>query len=247
MSNYYPESDQVVINNGEKTSSRLLSFAKVFLYMFFGLAITTAVSFGVGYIFLAAGWNGADPQVLANSYFGVMIGSAIAILVLTFVIQFVFLRGKHSILVPAVIYCVLMGVLLSSFTIILENNYWLLGMAFGITAGIFLLMSLIAVISRGNLSPLLMVGIGLLIGSGILTLVNIFIGSSMIVWIVSFAVFAAIMFITIFDIWNIKKICEHGAMSNNLALYCAFTLYVDFIYILIRVLYFLIIIFGSKR
>ena len=69
----------------------------------------------------------------------------------------------------------------------------------------------------------------------------------MIYWIVSFALFAAMMFITIFDIWNIKKICEKGEMSTNLELYCAFTLYVDFIYILIRVLYFLIIIFGNKR
>ena len=184
--------------------------------------------------------------MIANAYLGTMIASGIALLILTFVIQFVFLRGKHSILVPALIYCLLMGTLLSTFTILLENNYWLLGMAFGITAGIFLLMTLIAVISRGNMAPLLMVGIGLLIGSGILALVNWIIGSTMIMWIVTFAIFAAIMFITIFDIWNIKKICERGEMTNNLALYCAFTLYVDFIYILIRVLYFLILIFGRR-
>lgn len=230
-----------------KTGSGVLSFAKVFFYMFIGLAITTGVAFGVGYIFLGALWNGADSQVIANAYIGTMIASAIALLILTFVIQFVFLKGKHSILVPAILYCVLMGTLLSTFTILLENNYWLLGMAFGITSGIFLLMTLIAVISKGNMSPLLMVGIGLLIGSGVLALVNWFVGSSMIMWIVSFAIFAAIMFITIFDIWNIKKICERGAMTNNLALYCAFTLYVDFIYILIRILYFLILIFGRRN
>ena len=229
-----------------KSSSGIVSFAKVFFYMFIGLAITTGVAFGVGYIFLAAARSGADPQVISNAYFGVMIGSAIALLIMMFVIHFVTLRGKHSILVPALIYTVLMGVLLSSFTILLEGNYWLLGMAFGITAGIFLLMTLIAVLTKGNLSPLLMLGIGLFIGAGVLALVNFFVGSSMIMWIVSFAIFAAIMFITIFDIWNIKKICERGAMSNNLALYCAFNLYVDFVYILIRVLYFLIIIFGRR-
>ena len=230
-----------------KSSSGIVSFAKVFFYMFIGLAITTGVAFGVGYIFLAAIKNGADSTVISNAYFGTMIGSAIALFVMMLVIQFVTLRGKHSILVPAIIYTVLMGVLLSSFTILLEGNYWLLGMAFGITSGIFLLMTLIAVLTKGNLSPLLMVGMGLMIGAGILALINWLIGSSTIYWIVSFALFAAIMFITIFDIWNIKKICEKGAMSNNLALYCAFTLYVDFVYILIRVLYFLIIIFGSKR
>ena len=120
-------------------------------------------------------------------------------------------------------------------------------MAFGITAGIFLLMTLIAVLTKGNLHPLLMVGIGLMIGAGVLSLVNWLIGSDTIMWIVTFAMFAAIMFITMFDIWNIKKICERGAMNTNLALYCAFTLYVDFIYILIRVLIFLIIIFAKNR
>ena len=232
--------------DSKKASSGVLSFAKVFFYMFIGLAITTGVAFGVGYIFLAAARNGADPTMISNAYFGTMIASAISLFILMLVIQFVTLRGKHSILVPAILYTVLMGVLLSSFTILLEDNYWLLGMAFGITSGIFLLMSLIAVLSKGNLSPLLTLGMGLFIGALVLSLINWLIQSTMIMWIVSFAVFAAIMFITIFDIWNIKKICERGAMSNNLALYCAFTLYVDFIYLLIRVLYFLIIIFGRK-
>ena len=120
-------------------------------------------------------------------------------------------------------------------------------MAFGITSGIFLIMSLIALLTRGNLHPLWMMAMGLFIGAGILSLVNWLIGSNTIAWIVTFAIFAAMMLITMFDIWNIKRICERGAMSNNLALYCAFTLYVDFIYILIRIIYFLIIIFGRNR
>ena len=37
---------------------------------------------------------------------------------------------------------------------------------------------------------------------------------------------------------NMKRIAESGAATPNLALYCAFNLYVDFIYILIRVLSF---------
>lgn len=245
MSNYYPESDQVVINNGEKTSSGLLSFAKVFLYMFFGLAITTVVAFAMGATLFFSIQNGADANLVYNVGLGLTIGSAIALFILMLVIQFVFLRGKHSIAVPAIIYCVLMGVVLSWFTILVD--WRLLGMAFGITSGIFLLMTLIAFFTKGNLSPLLMVGMGLLIGSAVLGLINWIIGSTMIYWIVSFAIFAAIMFITLFDIWNIKKITEKGAMNTNLELYCAFTLYVDFIYILIRVLYFLIIIFGNKR
>ena len=243
MNNYYETPEQNVV--GVKSSSGLFSFAKVFLYMFIGLAITAAVSFGVGFIIYQSLVNGADPEMIGNVYLGLMIGSGISILVLTFVINFVLLRGKHSILVPAIIYVVLMGVLLSSFALFID--WKILGMAFGITSGIFLIMTLIATLTKGNLHPLLMIGIGLLIGSLVLSLVNWLIGSSTIMWIVTFAVFAAMMLITMFDIWNIKKITERGELSNNISLYCAFTLYVDFIYIFIRVVYFLLIIFGGKK
>lgn len=245
MSQYYPESDNVVINNGEKVSSGALSFAKVFLYMFIGLAITTVVAFTVGGINVAAINNGADENLVASVYLGLLIASAISLFILMLIIQFVSLRGKHSILVPAILYATVMGVLLSSFALFID--WRILGTAFGITSGVFLLMTLIAWVTKGNLSPLLTLGMGLFIGALILSLVNWLIGSEMIMWIVSFVIFAAIMFITMFDIWNIKKIAEKGAMSNNLALYCAFTLYVDFIYILIRVIYFLLIIFASKK
>ena len=240
MNQIYETPNQEVV--GSKRSSGALSFAKVFFYMFIGLAITTGVAFGVGALLV---YTCPDLDTFRNVYLGLMIGSGIAVIILTIVINFVFMRGRHSILIPAVLYSVLMGVLLSTFTIFV--SWWLLGMAFGITCGIFLLMTLIAVISKGNMSPLAMLGIGLLMGSGILILVNWLVGSTTLYWVISFAIFAAIIFISIFDIWNIKKICERGEMTPNLELYCAFTLYVDFIYILIRVLYFLILIYGKSK
>ena len=242
MNQIYETPNQEVV--GVKKSSGALSFAKVFFYMFLGLAITTGVAFGVGSLLL---YKCPDFTVFRNVYLGLMIGSGITLIIMTFVINFVFLSGKHSILIPALIYCILMGVLLSTFVILLEGNWWLLGEAFGITSGVFLLLTLIAVISKGNMSPLLMLGIGLLMGSGILVLVNLLTRSTTLYWIISFAIFAAMMFITIFDIWNIKKITERGEMTSNLELYCAFNLYVDFIYILIRVIYFLILIYSRSK
>ena len=240
MNQFYESPNQEVVSS--KSSSGALSFAKIFLYMFIGLAITTGVAFGVGALLV---YNCPDYETFYNVYLGLMISSAIAVIILTFVINFVLLRGRHSILIPAILYCVLMGVLLSTFTIFV--SWYILGMAFGITCGVFALMTLIAALSRGNLSPLLMLGMGLIMGSLILALVNWLVGSTTIYWIVSFALFAAMMFITIFDIWNIKNICQRGEMNSNLELYCAFTLYVDFIYILIRVIYFLIILYGKSK
>ena len=244
MSQIYETPEQEFVKQN-KTSTGILSFAKVFLYMFMFLAITTIVSFGVGYIIALALMRGADPNLIANTYLGLMIASAISLFIIMIIINFVVLRGRHSVVAPSIIYSVLMGVLLSSFTLVVD--WRILGLAFGITSGIFLLMTLIAVLTKGNMSPLLMIGIGLFIGSGILALVNWLIQSDVIMWVVSFAVFAAMMFITMFDIWNIKKISERGEMSTNLSMYCAFTLYVDFIYILIRIIYFLLIIFAKRR
>lgn len=231
------------------TSSGALSFAKVFLYMFIYLAITAAVAFGVGYIIstsyanaVAAG--GTGDEVLAP-YLGILIGSAIALLVMTLIINFIVIRGKHNVLVPSILYSIIVGLLFSALTIFVD--WKIMGMSFGITAGIFAIMALIAMFTKGNMAPLGMMGIGLFIGAGILVLVNLIMRSTTIYWIVSFVIFAAIMFITMFDIWNIKKITEQGSMDRNISYYCAFVMYVDFINIFLRILYFLLIIFGNKK
>ena len=230
-------------------TSGALSFAKVFLYMFIYLAITAAVAFGVGYIIstsynnaVAAGGSGDDVLI---PYLGILIGSGVALLIMTLVINFVIIRGKHSVLVPSIIYSLIVGLLFSALTIFVD--WKIMGMAFGITSGIFLIMSLIAIFTKGNMRPLGMMGIGLFLGAGTLALVNFLLRSSTLYWIVSFAIFAALMFITMFDIWNIKKITEQGSMDRNISYYCAFVMYVDFINIFLRILYFLLIIFGKNK
>ena len=115
-------------------------------------------------------------------------------------------------------------------------------------------MFLISYLSKGSLNFLGVIGIGLLIGAALIGLVGWifiltgFLGAYMhLYWIVSFISFAAIMFITIWDMWRIKKIAEAGEMNDNLALFCAFTLYVDFIYLFLRVLRFVAYLFARRR
>ena len=228
----------------DDASKGILSFAKVFLYMFIYIAITAAVAFGLGFVIAYSYMKSGGAEQVLNIYLGVLIGSAIAMLIMMLVINFVILRGKHSVLVPSIIYSVLVGVLFSSLTIFID--WRIIGMAFGITAGVFLLMSLIAMFTKGNMAPLAMMAFGLFIGAGILALVNWLVGSETLYWIVSFAIFAALMFITMFDIWRAKKITENGQADRNISFYLAFNMYVDFINIFIRILYFLIIIFGRR-
>ena len=145
----------------------------------------------------------------------------------------------------------MMGLLLSE--LVLFVPWPILGITFVITAGVFGIMFLISYISKGSLNFLGVLGLGLFIGAGIISLVGWILlltgvlGDYMtLYWIVSLLTFAAIMFITIWDMWRIKKIAEGGEMSDNLVLYCAFILYVDFIYLFMRILR-IVLYFVSRR
>ena len=187
-----------VSKSSDKT---LVNFARVFLYMFTLIAITGGIAFGLGYI-ISTSYNnalngGGDAALVLETYLWLVIGSAIALLIMVIVINFVIIRGKHSVLIPSIIYAVLVGVLISTFTIWMD--WILIGTAFGITAGIFAIMSLIAWFTKGNMSPLLLIGLGLFIGTIPLVIFNWFMHSDTLGWVISFAFFAAIMFITMFQ------------------------------------------------
>ena len=196
------------------TGGTVLSIAKVFLYMFAGLLITALVAFGVGALVYYQVAMGNESAI--NVYYVALIASAIGLLVDMLIINFVVLRGRHSVLVPGIIFCVLVGVLFSMLALVIP--WEIIGMAFGITALTFLAMSLIAFLTKGNMAPIVIVIIGLAIGAGTLALFNwifaLITGQVIetLYWIVEFAVFALILFVTIFDLWRIKKIAENGAM-----------------------------------
>lgn len=256
MAFYTDESGRVVNDEsryeGTKKSynSTTLSIAKVFGYMFAGLLITGLVAFGLAFIFF--NWMQSDPDTASNVLFFTMIGTAIGILVMSFVVTFQMRKQKMSaILIPAIIYTVLMGVMLSTFVLFLD--WRLLGGAFLATSLIFGLMALIALLSKGNLNGLAIVGMGLFFGAGIMSLFTWFLylispsTFQTFYWIITLGMFAGMMFITMWDIWRIKKLAEAGMLTNNVSLYCAFNLYVDFIYIFIRMVYFLAMITGNRN
>ena len=252
-----------VYDANDKRSVNTL-IGKVYGYMFFALLVTAIISFGTGILFSIWLFGTANPadalygdvELTLNSVNGAMallimlVISAISLLVLSFVVHIRAARGK-SITVPAGIYVVMMGLVLSELVIFVP---WpILGITFVITAGVFGIMFLISYISKGSLNFLGVLGLGLFIGAGIISLVGWILlltgalGDFMtLYWIVSLLTFAAIMFITIWDMWRIKKIAEGGEMSDNLVLYCAFILYVDFIYLFMRILR-IVLYFTSRR
>lgn len=211
----------------------------VFLYMFIALFITAGVSALVGYLFTTI-WpiDYSDNTYLI--YLITLIVSAVLMVGVNIWFSFAGYRTKGGLYIPFAIYSILMGVLVSSFTMFVD--FYVLALSFAMTCLAFLIMALIGILSKGNINFLLIVALGTLSGA-------LFIGIMNWVWyllfpslfdvaylIIEFSIFVVVMLITAVDVWRIKQIVLRGEANNNLALYCAFNLYVDFINIFIRIL-----------
>ncbi len=263
--NYYNRFADDERQNGIKPSKQkkiinydtTYSLVKVFGYVFIGLLITAILALGLGamyrYIFNI---DSSDPSTIdlqSGFALGLLISliiSFIGILILSFVVPITVARGKRSVLVPAIIYAVLMGIALSSLCIFIP--WYLLGITFGITSLIFALMSLIAFLSKSRLNGLAIAAMGLFFGAMLISLFMLIlmlvgVNVTVLYWVVSLATFAAMMLITIWDLARIKYIAEKGEMTNNLSLYCAFIIYNDFIYIMLRVLRIVLIVMGNRK
>lgn len=234
-----------------KDRSNTKFLAKVFGYMFIGLLITAAVSFG---------WS------LAIAYFLVDSNGYITDTGLTAIIATAIIGGIGGIIVPIIngiisiktgkapwigyiIYAICIG-LLFSLVMLGGIDLGVVAEAFAITALAFGSMFLVGFFSKKNLNWLGMIAMGLSV-SVLLTslfwgLFYLFAPSAAIIldYLVSLAVIAIAMIFVAIDTYNIKQISEKGENNNNVALYCAFTMYADFIMLFVKILY---LLSSSKR
>lgn len=239
-------------NPAVNTSSKFLS--KVFLYMFIALAITAATSAVIGAIFSSAfpvNYGDAFDVDKAKAYIGLLISAVFAYIILLIWFQISVMRHHGRPLVPFILYSVTMGILISSFTMFIP--FYLIAISFGLTCLTFGLLFVIGWFSKRNLSFLGMIAMGIFFGSILILLFNL-IWSLLfpetfetIYWIVSYAIFFAMLLITIADVNRIKQISQSGEQDNKLAILCAFNLYVDFIYIFIRILSIVVRIYAKSK
>ena len=241
------------VETSGSSSSKALNLGKVFGVMFIMLLFTAGISIGLSALFNSWLGSGASVTTAKGVYLGIMIGSGIGLIILTFIIQYLCLTQGKGMIVCSTLYVLFMSVLCSSMTLWLD--WWLLGVALGITTAIFGVLSVIGLLAK-RVGPLAMVGLMLIIGGGMTALITwlvILIGGArissnmvMLLWIIDFAIFAGMLLMIIVDMYNIKKICERGEVTTNLTLYCALTLYTDFIYIFIKIAYYLAIAYGKR-
>ena len=227
--------------------------SKVFLYMFTAIGITAVVSAVIGVIFSSI-WPiayGTELNVdAAKAYIALFIVAFIMYIPLILWINFSVFKEKSRPMIPYVLYSIVMGVFISGFTMFVP--FHLIAISFGLTCLTFGIMFCIGWFTKKDLSILGMIGFGMIIGLLIIGLFNIiwmlfFPGFETIYWVISYGMFAAMLLITIFDINRVKRIADSGEQSNKTAVLCAFNLYVDFIYIFIRILMIVVRLYGNNK
>jgi FtsH-binding integral membrane protein len=144
------------------------------------------------------------------------------------------------------LYSVITGVTLSSIFLVFTMES--LASVFFITAGTFAVVSIYGFVTKKDLSTwrsyLLMGLIGVIIAS----IVNWFLASEVMYWIVSYVGVAIFVGLTAYDTQKIKVLANHCYMEdsetqNKVALMGAITLYLDFINLFLYILR----IFGKRK
>ncbi len=206
-----------------------------FLYLTLALVVTFAVVAGLGAVLRYALYSG-DTQG-AEVFAKFFIGGIILYIPVMIWVNIAACRQGRTVGPAFFAYSIVMGVLLSPICLL---DMWTIVIAFGTTCLAFAVMALIAWITKKNLSGLAIFGFGLLIGAFVISLFNIiiylFVGFQPLYWLVSSLFFIAILILTVVDLNRVKRIAQSGMATKNLAIWCALNLYVDFIYIFIRIL-----------
>lgn len=143
-----------------------------------------------------------------------------------------------------ILYSVLTGVTFS--TLFLVYDLGTIATTFFTTAGTFFVMSLVGYVTKMDLSRVGNVLYMMLIGLVIATVVNIFVASSTLYWVITYAGVLIFVGLIAFDTQKIKHLfLEYGSadeVGQKLSLLGALTLYLDFINLFL----FLLRIFGGS-
>ncbi len=209
--------------------------ARVYLWMTLGLIVTTAVSF----------WVLNTPAVLAFFFgsFWAMMGLFVAQIALVIALVGALQKLSTGVaLAMFFLYAGLMGITMS--TIFIVYDIGTVTMAFGVTAIVFVLMSVIGLVTKQDLTkwgPILFFG---LIGLIIATLVNMFLGSSTLDLIITYAGILLFMGLIVYDTKYIKQMTyqadsqvgDVSAVVGKISIMGALKLYLDFINLFLFIL-----------
>jgi FtsH-binding integral membrane protein len=202
--------------------------------MTLGLATTGLVALGVA----------SSPDAM-----GVILGSRLVffgliLAQLAVVFSFTAIAARSSTAVVAAMffaYAALTGVTFS--TLFLVYTAASIGSVFLITAGAFGGLSAVGLFTKTDLGPIGRFAIFAVIGLILASVVNIFLASSGLDWLLSVAGVLIFGALTAYDTQKLKNLFASGQTHANMPLVGALTLYLDFI----NMFLFLLRMFGRRR
>ena len=235
MSNYQPTPPPFTAQVADASYvSRVMK--RVYLKMFFAMIVTALASFvclnvpAVLYALASHPWL----------YFGLLIAEVVLVMVLAGALQ------KLSTVAATLLfyaYSILNGVVLS--VILLQYTAASVFSTFVITAAVFGTMTVYGYVTKSDLSRVGNFLFMALIGLIICTIVNIFLKSSTMEWVISFAGVVIFIGLTAWDTQKIKQMAAltDGSQTGKLATIGALSLYLDFINLFLYLLRF----FGNRE
>jgi FtsH-binding integral membrane protein len=171
-------------------------------------------------------------------FYGLMIGELALVFTLSGAINKL---SEATATLIFIAYSALNGITLSTIALVYTANS--ITSTFVITAGMFGAMSVYGYVTTRDLTSwgsFLFMG---LIGVVIASVVNIFVGSSAVSWIISGIGVIVFTGLTAYDTWKIKELATQGTGGRKPAILGALTLYLDFINLFLMLLRFT----GSRR
>lgn len=143
------------------------------------------------------------------------------------------------------LYSIMNGLLFSSIFIVYTGES--IALTFFITAGTFAAMSVYGYTTKADLSKIGSIAVMALIGILIASLVNYFLESETLYWIISYVGVAVFVALVAYDTQKLKDMAIYGfdgeATAKKMSILGALTLYLDFINLFL----FLLRLFGSRR
>ena len=229
---------QVITINKARQDAASIFLAKVFNWMAIGLGITGLVAYG-------AAASGLAVRIINSPFFIIL---ALGTLGLVFYLSARIDKIQASTASALfLLYSVMNGLFFS--TIFLRYTGASIAGTFVITAGMFGAMSVYGLVTKRDLSgwgSFLFMG---LIGIIIASIVNIFLKSSGMYWVISMIGVLVFTGLTAYDVQKIKKMGEDGIMAQGSeaitkgSIMGALALYLDFINLFLMLLRF----FGASR
>jgi FtsH-binding integral membrane protein len=214
-------------------------FNVVYAWMAVGLAVTAGVAYFVSQ-------SDAGLRIVYGGGKGMLVVIALGMFAIAWGVQTAALRINANVATGLfLLYSALMGALLSGIFIVYKMQT--IGAAFLITGGTFGAMSVYGFVTKRDLTRIGSILVMCVIGLFIASLVNIFLASNGLSWLITYAVLAVFIGLTAYETQQLKNLAaQYGndpQIAPRIAIIGSLMLYISFINMFMSILR----ILGDRR